>query len=334
MISASVALIHDRLTETSSMDALDALKQVAVVSKALTELGFVPSVVPFSLDLPLFMDQLRALDPLFAFNLVESAEGDDGLSHIAPALLDHMGVPYSGCPTEAVFVTSSKLLAKQFLRGHGIDTPPWMSLDGGCGFEWEEVPDLVIIKHVWEHASIDIDEGAILRGADATHLRKVLEDKKLATGKDHFAERYVEGREFNVAVLNGELLPIPEITFEGYPPGKLKIVDYKAKWEEGSFEYLHSTRRFDTLENDSALRDRLQAVTLKCWRLFGLRGYARIDFRVDSSGKVWVLEINTNPCLSPDAGFYASAKRSGLDYTTIVRRIIDDIEGLVGRITL
>jgi D-alanine-D-alanine ligase len=331
MTAANVAVIHDRLTEASGKDALDVLDQVAVVSKALAELGFLPGVVPFSLDLPRFMAELRALAPLFAFNLVESAEGDGGLIHLAPALLDHMGLPYSGCPKEAVFVTSSKVLAKQSMARHGIDTPPWIDLGGGDGLDSPDARARVIVKPVWEDASIGLDDDAILLGADAARIREVLAAKRRATGKDHFAEKYVEGREFNVALLAGEVLPIPEMIFEGYPPEKLRIVDYRAKWDEGSFEYSHTVRSFDTTAGDGALLDRLRAVAVECWRLFGLRGYARVDFRVDEGGRPWVLEINVNPCLSPDAGFCAAADRSGLGFTQVVRMIVDDIAGLEGR---
>ncbi|MDD5306289.1 MAG: D-alanine--D-alanine ligase [Deltaproteobacteria bacterium] len=325
MTAARVAVIHDRLTEASSKDALDVLEQVAVVSKALEALGFVPEVVPFSLDLPRFMGEMSALGPLFAFNLVESVEGDGRLIHLAPALLEHMGVPYSGSPAEAVFVTSSKLLTKRALQAHGIDTPPWTSLEDGDGFLGRDGRGPLLFKPVWEHASIGMDESAFVDGVDEALVRETLLKRDARAGRRHFAEAYIEGREFNVALLAGEVLPVPEIRFVDYPEGKPKVVDYRAKWEEGSFEYSHTPRSFDLADDDAPIVERLRDVALRCWRLFHLRGYARVDFRVDGSGRPWVLEVNVNPCLSPDAGFYASAERAGLDFTRVVKRIVDDI---------
>ena len=101
------------------------------------------------------------------------------------------------------------------------------------------------------------------------------------------------------------------------PPGKPRIVDYAAKWHAGSFEFCNTVRRFEFDAADRPLLARLEDVAKACWRLFGLRGYARVDFRVDAAGRPWVLEVNVNPCLSPDAGFAAAAARRGLDLPAV-----------------
>jgi D-alanine-D-alanine ligase len=71
------------------------------------------------------------------------------------------------------------------------------------------------------------------------------------------------------------------------------------------------------------LRAELKRMALAAWRLFGLRGYARIDFRVDEQGRPWILELNADPCLSADAGFMAAAAEIGLDQRAVVARIVD-----------
>jgi D-alanine-D-alanine ligase len=112
--------------------------------------------------------------------------------------------------------------------------------------------------------------------------------------------------------------------FEDYPPGKLKMVDYRAKWDEESFESRHTMRCFRFPPSDGPLLQRLTDLAKRCWHLFDLRGYARVDFRVDEGGRPWVLEINANPCLSPDAGFIAAAGEAGLTYRQVVNRILHD----------
>ena len=91
-----------------------------------------------------------------------------------------------------------------------------------------------------------------------------------------------------------------------------------------SDEYRHTPRSFDFKPDDRALLAELQGLALKCWQLFGLRGYARVDFRVDDTGHPWILEINANPCLSPDAGFAAAVTRSGLSFTQVAEWILGD----------
>ena len=150
--------------------------------------------------------------------------------------------------------------------------------------------------------------------------------KKIKTAADKFfAESYIEGREFNLAILAGTFLPVSEIHFVDYPePTKLKIVDFRAKWEEDSFEYIHTPRSFDFPETDRPLIAELLKIARRCWGFFNLHGYARVDFRVDDEGRPWVLEINANPCLSPDGGFFAAAARMNLTFTDIVEKIIAD----------
>jgi D-alanine-D-alanine ligase len=141
-------------------------------------------------------------------------------------------------------------------------------------------------------------------------------------------ESYVEGREFNLALLEGpgrrpQVLPPAEIQFKSFPDGTPRIVGYAAKWEDDSEEFARTPRRFDFPEGDRELLDSLRQLALRCWSLFGLRGYARVDFRVDAQGLPWVLEVNTNPCLSPNAGFLAAAERAGLSPTEVIRRIVE-----------
>jgi D-alanine-D-alanine ligase len=66
------------------------------------------------------------MNPLFVFNLVESVEGNGQLIHLAPALLDHLNMPYTGCSQEAIFVTSNKILSKKLLQLAGVASPPWL----------------------------------------------------------------------------------------------------------------------------------------------------------------------------------------------------------------
>ena len=120
------------------------------------------------------------------------------------------------------------------------------------------------------------------------------------------------------------MLSPAEMTFKDYPPGKPRIVGYEAKWGEGSFEQRNTVRSFSFPPRDDALIERLRQLALRCWRLFGLRGYARVDFRVDAAGEPWVLEVNTNPCLSPDAGFMAAATRTGLSAADVLRALLED----------
>ena len=102
-----------------------------------------------------------------------------------------------------------------------------------------------------------------------------------------------------------------------------KIVGYAEKWAEGSDAYANTPRRFATDAADAPLRAELARLALVAWQLFGLRGYARVDFRVDAAGKPYILEANANPCLSADAGFCAAAAEAGMTQADIVAHLIE-----------
>ena len=141
-----------------------------------------------------------------------------------------------------------------------------------------------------------------------------------------FAEQYIEGREFNLGLLAGPddpaVLPPAEIVFANFPPGMARIVDYQAKWEVDSFACRHTLRRTEFAAADRPLLDALDRIARQCWQIFHLAGYARVDFRVDQEGRPWVLEVNANPCLSPDAGFAAALERAAIPFAEAVARIV------------
>ncbi len=330
-----VAILFNAVAENAATDELDVLVQVDSVSAALANLGHEASRIPCTLDLAGVLEQLRSLKPAVVFNLVESLEGHGRLIFLVPSMLDATGVPYTGSPAEALFLSSHKILAKERFRGAGLPTPDWVGPwpDGAMSsivprrHRRTKKADF-IVKSVWEHASFGIDDDLVVRGADEATLRRFMGERASRLRGDCFAEAFVDGREFNISVLAGpggpEVLPLAEIEFIDFPEGKPKIVSYKAKWEEESFEYRGTPRTFEFSAEDGPVIDELRKLTLTCWNVFGLRGYARVDYRVDAKGRPYILEINANPCISPDSGFVAAAGRGGVSYDAMVRRIVED----------
>jgi D-alanine-D-alanine ligase len=330
-----VVVLHDRVPEEgASPDQADVLVQAREVCGALRELGHDPVPLSATLDFRLLRDQLREVGPAFVFNLVESIEGYGRLIHAAPALLNCLGIPYTGAGADAVFLTTNKLLTKRMLREAAVPTPPAYAsadLSGAIPF----AAGRYIVKSVWEHASVGLDEDSVVAISEPAGLRAEMSRLQEKQGGECFAEAYIEGREFNLSLLASkagpQVLPPAEIRFEGYPEGKTRVVGYRAKWHEGSFEYLHTVRSFEFPAEDAELLQRLTDLAARCWSLFDLQGYARVDFRVDRDGRPWVLEVNVNPCLSPDAGFFAAAAQARLSFTQVVERIIQDCEDLAGQ---
>jgi D-alanine-D-alanine ligase len=160
---------------------------------------------------------------------------------------------------------------------------------------------------------------------DPEILHHILEERASKLGGSCFAEVFVQGREFNLSIIEGpagvQVLSPAEIIFENYGTQKPAIVGYRAKWDTSSYEYHHTPRRFDFPPSDDFLLQQLKRLARRCWEIFGLNGYARIDFRVDLQGNPWILEVNANPCLAPDAGFAATIDRSGMTFNRAIKSI-------------
>jgi D-alanine-D-alanine ligase len=334
-----VAILHNAVDGRSSEDEIDVLAQVETISVAMESLGHVVRVLACNLNLSALEQQLTAIKPDLVFNLVESLDGRGALIHLVPFLLEALRLPYTGAHAEATLLTSNKIMAKTRMRAAGLPTPEWLGPypakrsplyvmpDQRPGEAIDHLEKTWIIKSVWEHASIGLDEEWLLKNATADAILAEMPKRAKALGGACFAEEFIDGREFNLSLLAGlegpVVLPPAEIRFEGYGPEKPRIVGYRAKWDINSFEYDHTPRQFDFTKEDRLLLQRLEKIALSAWRCFGLDGYARVDFRVDANKIPWILEVNTNPCLSPDAGFPAALDRAGIPFPTAVARIID-----------
>jgi D-alanine-D-alanine ligase len=301
----------------SRPDEIDTLVAANAVARALGSLGYTTEVVALTPDLSQ-LDALPARRPLLVFNLVDAVNGDGRLAPFVPARLDALALPYTGCSTSAWLDTLSKISTKLKLAHAGLPTPSWSQ--DGSGLDPER---RVIVKPIWEHGSLGLDDASVLRGANAA---RAIAMRNLRWKTEHFAEKLLDGREFNLSLLDGpsgpRVLPIAEIVFEGFARGP-KIVGYDAKWTPHSEAYIGTPRRFGLEAEAPELAAKLAGLALACWRLFALSGYARVDFRLDCDGAPAILEVNMNPCLSPDAGFAAAAAQAGLSYQAMIEEIVE-----------
>ncbi|MBK7627705.1 MAG: ATP-grasp domain-containing protein [Bacteroidales bacterium] len=302
-------------------DELDVLDQVAHIEEHLNKIGYQVSRKGIT---DRFMDEIPVLAAEkydFVYNLVESINNKGELNYFIPALLNLYSIPYSGNPLEAMFLTSNKTLASKAMKNAGIGNP-------SCYFPSQK--NLLkpgrkyIVKPIWEDGSLGISEESVFDCVPG------FEEKLEGLDDSHwFIEDFIDGREFNMSVLAGEngpeVLPPAEIVFVDYGDTKPRIIDFKAKWEMDSFEYENTVREFPGDKLGKELESRLKEAARACWHLFGLKGYARVDARIDKDGNVYVIEINANPCISPDGGFVAATKQGGYTFTEVIQRIINDL---------
>jgi len=314
-----VALVYNRpLTEgnEAALCSADVLEQVEGVRQALLELGQEPVLFPLSrAEAPRLPAALRSAGVECAFNLVETLDEDPRLQGHVTILYELAGVPYTGSDLLALSLTTDKYLAKKVLAAAGVPTPRFALYTGGAVPGGLHFP--VIVKPRCEDGSVGIEQDSVAPGP--AELAAVLA-RLLPRHPELLVEEYVAGRELNVALLGypePEALPVAEIEFCALA-GCWPIVSYQAKWVEASPEYSATPRLFPTDAAALATRD----VAIECFRLFGCRDYARVDLRLSPEGVAYVLEVNANPCLSPQAGFCAALEQAGIPYRDFVGRLL------------
>ena len=302
----------------------DVLQQVDAVEEALTRLGEHTVRIPFTRDIDKLLVQLRWDKVDMVFNLCESINEDPCLVSHPAALLELLQIPFTGSPALALMLSADKLLSKQLFMANNIRAPKFATYDGGGMVRPVGLRFPVILKPRFQDTSIGIDQNSICRNtrelnqkAQTFHARYGL----------LLVEEYIDGREFNVSLLGSpdpDILPIGEIDFSRFPADLFPIVGYRAKQDSSAFEFHHTPRRFSNtlpLETFRAMR----RTARECFRIFMLMDYGRVAMRVDHRQRVFVLDVNANPCLGPDAGFAAAATQGGKNYPELIDTIIKSV---------
>lgn len=305
--------------------SLDVLTQVAAIENTLMELGYQTVRIPFTRDISAFIQRMGEEKVEMVFNLCETVDENPQLAGHSAAVLELLGIPFSGSPSMALMLTTDKVMTKRLLIAKGIRTPNYLIYDGTHKFNAQVLRFPVIVKPRFEDASIGIDQDSVFQ--DEGELRKGIREFFNRFGT-LLVEEYIAGREFNISLFgypSASVLPVSEIDFSALPEGLYPIVGYRAKWVRDSFEYQHTPRKFPQ-ELPHAMTERMESTALESFHLLMLRDYGRVDMRVDGSGRIHVLEVNANPCLSPDAGFVAAAQKAGMTYSDMVRELVNFIE--------
>jgi D-alanine-D-alanine ligase len=294
-------------------DATDVLQQVELVGSAMSGYGHEVRRFPLASGPGSgrrLLEELAAWSPAAVFNLIEPGGVDPRAHALAAGWLAAGDWAVTGASSLALFASTDKTLGKAVLQAHGVPTPAWQVVRGRAAAI--SVPAPWIVKPAWEDASLGIDDRSVVRDLRdlPVALAAAVRDRP---GQPVLVESYVEGREFNVSLLEHpdgrvEVLPPAEIRFEDWPADKPRIVNYAAKWDPAAFEFSHTPRRYDL---EPRIAADLRRLGLACWEAFELTGYARVDLR-RGPGQAWfVIEVNANPCLSPDAGFMAAVRQGG-----------------------
>jgi D-alanine-D-alanine ligase len=315
-------LERDALATTSTGEVL------APLGAALAKLGPVEVVETGDGDPEGLARSLKARDPRVVFNLAEAARGAAELEPCVAGVLELLGIPYTGNTPETLALCLDKPRTKLLLRGAGVPVPPGVVVrdaahDPIVGLEYPVIvkPAAMDASHGIEPSNVVWDE----RAARAKAAELIARFPPAA-----LVERFIDGRDMLVGLIQvgvgapPTVLPLGEIDFQ-LPPGVPRVCGFESKWVTSSEAFRRTPGIYPAVVS-AALEGRVREAAAAAFQAVGGRDYARVDIRIDADERLFVLEVNPNPCLSPYTGLGRAARVAGWTYDDLIHRIVRNAE--------
>jgi len=302
------------------------LESVRAIGQSLRSTGHHMHEVACEGSVAAVVSALDEARPDVVVNLCESFAGNSANEPHVAALLEMLGLPYTGSPPDCLTLARDKPRIKRLFVASGIPTPQFIEVPRGDHIPERPVSELLavgplIAKPAREDASLGIAIDSVTTDWSQLSLKVAAIHERYG---DALVERYIDGREFNVGVVEVPeltVLPLAEIEFALSAEVKWPTLTYAAKWSPDSAEFVATPVRCPAAI-DKDLERSIKNVAIRAYQLAGCRDYARIDLRVDRAGQSHVLEVNANPDLSPSAGLGRMLKVAGIGYDEFIKLLI------------
>jgi D-alanine-D-alanine ligase len=294
----------------------DSPKTLQAIREAIASYGHEVIDLEATQDLPL---QLASTPVDIVFNIAEGFKGRSRESQV-PSLLELLDIPYTGSDPAALSVSLDKAVAKRVVRTHGILTPDYLVLNTGKERLPKELGFPLLVKPVAEGTSKGVTRKSIVR--DEGELRDVARELIAKYRQPALAEQYITGREFTVGLLGErrpKVLPPMEIVFlDGSDPTPIYSFEMKQDWNDKI--------RYDVPAKLATREvERLERAGREVFAALGCRDVARIDFRIDDQGRIFFIECNPLPGLTPGwSDLVLIAQAAGIEYRALIGEILSN----------
>jgi D-alanine-D-alanine ligase len=325
-VCARIAIVYNKpeVSRYSSRGedtaVLGVLESVEAVNKALIELKHDVVLLPLSPNDEI-KNLLASLNADLLFNLFEGFCGFPETEALVPDFAEELKIPYTGCPGSVLRLALDKAKAKTLLKSAGIRTPSGQVLNPATVADFK-LTYPCIVKPRAEDASHGLSDLSVVE--DFAGLQRQVTTISAAYGGEALVEEFVGGREFNATVMGNTqytTLPPSEIVYT-LPEGMPKLLTFAAKWDIGTVYYLNTQLTCPAKISPAEKLD-INRTIVKVYKLFGCKGYARVDMRLGKDGRVNVIEVNPNPDISPGTGASRQADAAGMTYARFMDKIIN-----------
>jgi D-alanine-D-alanine ligase len=322
-----IAILHNRdhlvLEDDPGREAReDVVRVAAATAQALSGGRREVTLVPVGKDALEISRALAEHTPDVVVNLCESLLGDSRGEMVVPAILDLAQVPYTGSPALSLGLALHKDKAKELLRAREVPTPDFRVVHSVAEVNTVDLPWPLIVKPSREDASIGIDFDSVVK--DKAQLGKAVGRVLRTFHQPALVERYIEGHEVYVPLLGNaprRALPLSQVKFGPAFTGRPALVTYRAKWESGSPECVDSNPV--PCELPAAVQRECVRVAMEAFDALDCRDYGRVDLRVTPSGECYVIDINPNCDLHPEAGFARASAAAGISYSDLALHLVE-----------
>jgi D-alanine-D-alanine ligase len=317
-------LDHDLLDDDPGREARKDVSKVAgALAAAFDRTTMRAELVPVAGAADL-LATLEGTRPDLVINLCESLAADSRGEMAIPLLLDLLGIAYTGSAALSLGLALHKHKAKEILRARGVPTPDFALVERLDDLARLDLPFPLIVKPSREDASVGVDFDSVV--TTRAQLEKAARQVLSRFRQPALVEQYVDGPEIYVPLLGNRggtraHLPLTEIRFGAAFAGRPRILSYRAKWEADSAECKDSPSVPCTLS--AREQERLRALATAAFDALECQDYGRVDLRVAADGVAYVIDVNPNCDLHPEAGFARAAAEAGITYRALAARLVE-----------
>lgn len=275
-------------------------------------------------DLGIIRTAIDDWHPHIAFNLLEEFDGVALYDQNVVSYLELLHVPYTGCNPRGLMLARDKALTKKVLSFHRIPYPEFIVVPHGRRARRpKKLAFPLIVKSVNEEATLGISQASIVEDDDKLRERVAFIHQRVGTGA--LVEQYIEGREFYVGVLGHaqlQVLPVWELVMDQLPEDARRIATERVKWSR-TYQEKYAIRSEEARGLPPGKAQQIQNLAKRVYRALGLSGYARIDLRMDATGRLYVLEANPNPQIAYQEDFADSAEKARYTYKDLLQELVN-----------
>jgi D-alanine-D-alanine ligase len=323
-----LTLVHKHLVPPADTEGIDIVeapwKMEFDVIETLRGSGHEVLALGVQDDLGAVRSTIWEWKPTIVLNLLESFDDVTTFDMNVVGYLELLRVPYTGCNPRGLLLARDKALSKKLLAYHRIAVPDFAVFRRGRAVR---VPPRLgfplIVKSLTYEASVGISQASVV--GDEEKLRKRVEFIHDSIGTDAIAERYIDGRELYVGLLGNDrvrVFPAWEMHFQKMIEGdNWPIATERVKWNT-SYQKKHGIETGEARDLPEGTAEHIVRLARRIYRTLALTGYARVDLRMDATGRVYFIEANPNPQLAYGEDFAESAERAGLSYEALLDRIL------------